>query len=71
MDVDKPSQLELLREDLAQQQRKELAKTKSAERRSPRKTTKSKPAAKTTRKSSSEAKKAAPVPARTKLKAEK
>src|ERR1043165_2034005 len=71
MDVDKPSQLELLREDLAQQQRKELAKTKSAERRSPRKTTKSKPAAKTTRKSSSEAKKSAPVPARTKLKAEK
>ena len=69
MDVDKPSQLELLREDLAKQQRKELAKTKSAERRSVRKTTSSKPAAKTTRKSPSDTKKAAP--ARTKLKAEK
>jgi hypothetical protein len=33
MDVDKPSQLELLREDLAEQQRKSLAREKAAARR--------------------------------------
>ncbi len=71
MDVDKPSQLELLRDDLEKQQRKVLAKAKSAERKPARKTTKSKPAAKTTRKSSSDVKKAAPAATRTKLKAEK
>src|SRR6266496_5411365 len=70
MDVDKPSQLELLRDDLEKQQRKVLAKAKSAERKPARKTTKSKPAAKTTRKSSSDVKKAAPAATRTKLKAE-
>ena len=71
MDVDKPNQLELLREDLAKQQRKELAKAKSAARKPAQKTTKSKPAAKTTRKSSGDGKKAASVTTRTKLKAEK
>ena len=50
MDVDKPHQLELLREDLAKQQRKSEAKAKAAARRAasevkPAKTTRKKPAA--------------------------
>jgi GTP:adenosylcobinamide-phosphate guanylyltransferase len=46
MDVDKPSQLELLRADLAKQPRKSTTRAKSVARK-PTKTTKAKPAAKT------------------------
>src|SRR5215216_1075088 len=49
MDVDKPHQLELLREDLAKQQRKMEAKAKAAARKTTAKTTKPKAAAKTAR----------------------
>ena len=74
MDVDKPHQLELLREDLAKQQRKSAAKAKSAAKKATPKSTKSKsPAAKTVKvkRSPGTVKKAAPLTARTKLKAEK
>ncbi len=72
MDVDKPHQLELLREDLEKQQRKSMAKARSATKKTTKKTAKSKPAVKTTaKKGSSDSKKAAPLTARTKLKAEK
>ena len=72
MDVDKPSQLELLREDLAKQQRKLAARAKSAARRAGA-AAKPKPAAKAVkpRKSTSSSKKPTTVKAsRTKLKAE-
>ena len=49
MDVDKPSQLELLRSDLVQQQAVSRAKPKRAVRKTTTRTTKSKPAAKTVR----------------------
>jgi GTP:adenosylcobinamide-phosphate guanylyltransferase len=74
MDVDKPHQLELLREDLAKQQRKATPRVRST---SPAKktvkkpaATKSKPAAKTTtpKKTTGTSKKASPLAARTKLK---
>src|SRR6266498_2290169 len=69
MDVDKPHQLESLREDLEKQQRKSMAKARSATKKTTKKTAKSKPAVKTTaKKGSSDSKKAAPLTARTKLK---
>jgi GTP:adenosylcobinamide-phosphate guanylyltransferase len=49
MDVDKPSQLELLREDLARQQAAALVKPKRAVRKTSSRTAKTKPAAKAVR----------------------
>jgi hypothetical protein len=49
MDIDKPSQLELLRADLAQQQNQAAAKPRKAVRKTPARTAKSKAAVKTTR----------------------
>ncbi|HLO31611.1 MAG TPA: NTP transferase domain-containing protein [Anaerolineales bacterium] len=71
MDVDKPHQLELLREDLERQQRKALAKAKSAEKKPVKRTTKPKPAAKTAKRAASDGKKHEPIATRSKLKAEK
>ena len=71
MDIDKPHQLELLREDLARQQEQvEEVKPKRAPRKPAAKTTKSKSPAKTVRKSSGRAKKDVALEAKTKLKAE-
>ncbi len=53
MDVDKPHQLELLRTDLAKQQRRTAVKTRATEKKPVRKPVKSKPAAKTAKKGSS------------------
>jgi hypothetical protein len=71
MDVDKPSQLELLREDLEKQGRKSQPKAKNTVRKTTRKTTRTKPVAKPARKGASNSKKVAPLTARTKLKTEK
>ena len=70
MDVDKPHQLELLRADLAKQERKSVAKARSAAKKLTKKPAKSKPAAKAVKKGSSGEKKVARFAARTKLKAE-
>jgi GTP:adenosylcobinamide-phosphate guanylyltransferase len=72
MDVDKPSQLELLREDLEKQQRKAAASAKRAAKKTV-KAVKAKPDTKAlkVKKSVSSSKKTAPAAARTKLKAEK
>lgn len=72
MDVDKPSQLELLRADLAKQQLKPAAKAKSPARKTT-KTTRAKPAAKAvkSRKETSRTKESTAIKtSRTKLKAE-
>src|SRR5919109_134100 len=53
MDVDKPSQLELLREDLEKQGRKSQPKAKNTVRKTTRKTTRTKPVAKPARKGAS------------------
>jgi GTP:adenosylcobinamide-phosphate guanylyltransferase len=72
MDVDKPSQLELLREDLVKQQEQAGVKPKRVMRKTAAtKPTPSKPATKTVKKSTSGAKKDEAVEAKTKLKAEK
>lgn len=71
MDIDKPSQLELLREDLAKQQEQPAMKPKPVVRKTTKKTTKPKPVAKTVKKSTSRAKKDVAVETKTKLKAEK
>jgi GTP:adenosylcobinamide-phosphate guanylyltransferase len=72
MDIDKPSQLELLREDLAKQQAQSEMKPKRVVRKTPtKKTTKSKPAARTVKKTSSRPKKDIVAEAKAKLKAEK
>lgn len=73
MDVDKPHQLELLREDLAKQQRKAAPRARSAVKKTTaaRKPAKSKPVAKTVKKASSTTKKSSPTTARTRLKAGK
>jgi GTP:adenosylcobinamide-phosphate guanylyltransferase len=71
MDVDKPSQLELLREDLEKQQRKPEPKAKNIVRKTTRKPAKGKPVAKPVRKGASNSKKVAPLATRTKLKTEK
>lgn len=72
MDVDKPHQLELLREDLARQQAQEQPKPKRVTRKPAKKpAAKSKPVAKTaTRKSTSRPKKDIALQAKAKLKAE-
>jgi GTP:adenosylcobinamide-phosphate guanylyltransferase len=69
MDVDKPHQLELLREDLAKQQRKSDARTKVPAKKITRKP--AKPAAKPVKKTASPAKKTSTTTARTKAKAGK
>jgi len=71
MDVDKPNQLELLREDLERQQRKSMVKAKSATKKTTKKTSKAKPPVKAAKKGSSDSKKVAPLTTRTKLKIEK
>jgi len=73
MDIDKPSQLELLREDLAKQQEQPAMKPKPVVRKTTKKTTKPKPkpVAKMVKKSTSRAKKDVAVETKTKLKAEK
>ena len=71
MDVDKPHQLELVREDLARQQNELAGKTKRAVKRPVKKTTKAKPIAKAVKKTTTRAKKDVALVAKTKLKAEK
>jgi len=71
MDIDKPSQLELLREDLAKQQEQAAIKPKRVVKKITRKTTKSKPVAKAVKKSTSRTKKDVAIAAKTKLKVEK
>ena len=71
MDIDKPSQLELLREDLEKQQEQSLMKQRRVAKKTTKKTTKSKPAAKAVKKSTGRAKKDMTLQAKTKLKAEK
>jgi GTP:adenosylcobinamide-phosphate guanylyltransferase len=70
MDVDKPSQLELLREDLERQQRKSMANAKRAAKKTT-KTTKPKTPAKVVKKTSTDRKKTTSVATKTKVKAEK
>ena len=71
MDVDKPNQLELLREDLARQQEQvEESKPKRVTRKPVRKTVKAKPAAKAAKKTTSRTKKDVALEAKAKLKAE-
>jgi GTP:adenosylcobinamide-phosphate guanylyltransferase len=72
MDIDKPSQLELLREDLAKQQEQAVVKPKRVVRKTTaKKTTPSKPVAKAVKKSTGRAKKAVAMEAKAKLKVEK
>jgi len=71
MDIDKPSQLELLREDLAKQKEQAAIKPKRVVKKITRKTTKSKPVAKAVKKSTSRTKKDVAIAAKTKLKVEK
>ena len=71
MDVDKPHQLELVREDLARQQNELAGKTKRAVKRPVKKTTKARPIAKAVKKTATRAKKDVALVAKTKLKAEK
>jgi hypothetical protein len=69
MDVDKPSQLELLRADLAQQQNEPSVKPRRAVKRRTTKTAKPKPTARTTRvKKSTNSSKKTPSPKVTKTK---
>jgi GTP:adenosylcobinamide-phosphate guanylyltransferase len=72
MDIDKPSQLELLREDLAKQQEQDVVKPKRVVRKTTaKKATPSKPVAKTAKKSTSRTKKDVAIAAKAKLKVEK
>jgi GTP:adenosylcobinamide-phosphate guanylyltransferase len=72
MDIDKPSQLELLREDLAKQQEEQLeVKPKRIVRKTAPKAAKPKSAAKTVKKTTSRAKKDIVAEAKAKLKVEK
>jgi hypothetical protein len=72
MDIDKPSQLELLRDDLAKQQEEQRAvKPKRVVRKTTPKTAKPKPAAKTVKKTTSRPKKDIVAEAKAKLKVEK
>lgn len=68
MDVDKPHQLELLREDLAKQQRKSEARMKAAARRA---SNESKPARTVKKKATTTKKASAPKTSKTKLRASK
>jgi hypothetical protein len=67
MDVDKPNQLELLRDDLAEQQRKSIAREKAAARRA--KAAAAKPSSTLSRKSNGTKKAAAVKPVKSRLKA--
>ena len=72
MDIDKPSQLELLREDLAKQQEQAIVKPKRVVRKTTaKKAATPKPVAKTVKKSTSRAKKDVAIAAKAKLKVEK
>jgi GTP:adenosylcobinamide-phosphate guanylyltransferase len=71
MDVDKPSQLELLRADLEKQQRRSATRAKTGVRKTTKRTAKAKPVSKDVKKRSNGSKKLAPLTARTKLKAGK
>jgi GTP:adenosylcobinamide-phosphate guanylyltransferase len=71
MDVDKPNQLELLRQDLAKQQEQLVEKPKRTVKKATKKPAKPSPAAKTVKKSSSPAKKNVAIKAKAKLKVEK
>ena len=71
MDIDKPSQLELLREDLAKQQEQAAIKPKRVVKKITKKIIKSKPVAKAVKKSMSRTKKDVAIAAKTKLKVEK
>jgi GTP:adenosylcobinamide-phosphate guanylyltransferase len=71
MDIDKPSQLELLREDLAKQQDQAAIKPERVVKKTTKKTTKSKPVAKVVKKSTGRAKKDVALEAKAKLKVEK
>ena len=71
MDIDKPSQLELLREDLVKQQEQVAMKPKRVVKKTTKKTAAPKPVAKTVKKSTSRAKKDVAIAAKTKLKVEK
>jgi GTP:adenosylcobinamide-phosphate guanylyltransferase len=71
MDIDKPSQLELLREDLAKQQEQAAIKPKRVVKKITKKATANKPVAKAVKKSTGRAKKDVALEAKTKLKVEK
>lgn len=68
MDVDKPHQLELLRADLAKQQRRSSVKAKSPTKKTTRKPATAKPAASTVKKGSARTRKVTTPTARTKPK---
>jgi GTP:adenosylcobinamide-phosphate guanylyltransferase len=68
MDIDKPSQLELLREDLAKQQEQAVIKPKRVVKKITKKATANKPVTKTVKKGTSRTKKDAAIAAKTKLK---
>ncbi len=71
MDVDKPHQLELMRADLARQQRQSAVRAKSTMKKPVRKPAKAKPAAKTAKKGSSASKKTSASATKTKARAGK
>jgi GTP:adenosylcobinamide-phosphate guanylyltransferase len=71
MDIDKPSQLELLREDLAKQQEQVAMNPKRVVKKTTKKTATPKPVAKTVKKSTTGAKKDVAIAAKAKLKVEK
>jgi GTP:adenosylcobinamide-phosphate guanylyltransferase len=71
MDVDKPHQLELMRMDLAKQQRRAAGKARSAAKKATQKPAKTKAAVQAAKKRASTAKKVSTVSARTKPKAGK
>jgi Molybdopterin-guanine dinucleotide biosynthesis protein A len=71
MDIDKPSQLELLREDLEKQQEQAAMKPKRVVKNTTKKTAAPKPATKAVKKTTSRAKKDVVTAARAKLKVEK
>ena len=71
MDIDKPSQLELLREDLMKQQEQAAMKPKRVVKNTTKKTAAPKPATKAVKKTTGRAKKDVATAARAKLKVEK
>lgn len=71
MDIDKPSQLELLREDLEKQQEQAAMKPKRVVKNTTKKTAAPKPATKAVKKTTGRAKKDVATAARAKLKVEK
>jgi GTP:adenosylcobinamide-phosphate guanylyltransferase len=71
MDIDKPSQLDLLREDLTKQQEQAAMKPKRVVKKTTKKTATSKPVAQAVKRSTSRAKKDVAIAAKAKLKVEK